>query len=413
MRKKRTMDATFGKNILQEAHNLEELGKDPNQIAKILCEQDRKGYNYGIGIMLDGHGRAMASSATLLEYISAELGLSAYGDYMNSAQFMTKLQEVVLKWQRIPETYWKHFQLALPSDSGTGAVQTSIEVELLLNPRLTAIGVEALGWPAYKAMAKVARILCQEFPSDGVIAESGVLPVYQSGPLNTIGVVHGRDLIQARAKSAADRNTHVILDRAYPGFEYARLLDTHSYDALMQKSYALQIEPFIEQGVSFSLAIGPTKSFVTFALRPCGFLLVYCPDASRQKEVTTALNTIMRARGCSFEHPITRAFVKALYNDLPRLEAEHEMSLRRLAQAETIWAKLTQGTPMASLFSDKYAGLFRNPKSRADAALHIYNEHLYPVLTKDRCRLNVTGIPFDEQLAKQHVAVFAQQCYEN
>jgi len=407
------MDLTFGKNVRQEALRLEELGKDANQIAKILSEHDPAGHNYGIGIILDGAGQPMASSATLLEYIVIELQQSAKGDYMNSAKFMEKLKAVVLQWQRIPEQYWDRFQLALPSDSGTGAVQVGLEVELLLNPVVQALGVEALGWPAYKALAKVARIEYQEFAADGIMANPEVLPIYQSGPLNTTGRVHGPELITARAKAAAESNLRVLLDRAYPGFEYARLITTQAYDAIMRMSYTLQLQPFIEQGVPFTLAIGPTKSFVTFALRPCGLLLVYSPDPARDKEVTTILNTVMRARGASFEHPITRAFVKALIQDLPRLEAEHAAAFRRLAEAETLWRKLVQDTPIEPLYSDAYAGLFRNPKAHADAALHIYNEHIYPVLTKDRCRLNVTGIPVDEQLARKHVAVFAEQCFEN
>ena len=407
------MDLTYGQNVRKEALRLEELGKDVNQIAKILCEHDPAGYNYGLGIILGGDGQPMASSATLLEYIARELTLSVKGDYMNSAKYMDKLKVAVLQWQRIPEQYWDRFQIAVPSDSGTGAVQVGLDVALLLNPAIQTLGVEELGWPAYKALAKVARIGYQEFAADGIMSNPEVLPIYQSGPLNTTGRVHGPEVITARAKAAAETQSAMLLDRAYPGFEYARLITTQSYNTIMHKSYALQLQPFIEQGVPFSLAIGPTKSFATFALRPCGLLLVYCPDAAQAKNVTTILNTTMRARGASFEHPITRAFVKALIQDLPRLEAEHAAAFRRLAEAEVLWSKLAQGTPIAPLFSERYAGLFRNPKCREEAAIHIYNEHLYPVMTKDRCRLNVTGIPFDEQLARKHVAVFAAQCYEN
>ena len=403
------MDSTYGQTVWQEALRLEELGKDVNQIAKILCDQDPAGSNYGLGIMLGGDGRPMASSATLLEYIAQELALSAKGTYLNSAPSMEKLKAAVLQWQRIPAPYWDAFQLALPSDSGTGAVQVGLEVELLRNPALQAVGVEELGWPAYKALAKVARIGYREFAADGLIAQPDVLALYQAGPLNTTGRVQGLAVIAARAQAAAAKKLAVLLDRAYPGFEYARLITTQSYQTIMQMSYARQIQPFIEQGVPFSLAIGPTKSFATFALRPCGLLLVYCPDAAQAKNVTTILNAVMRARGASFEHPVTRAFVKALLQDLPRLEAEHAAALGRLAEAEIMWAQLAQGTPIAPLFSEHYAGLFRNPKCRAEAAAHIYHEHLYPVMTKDRCRLNVTGIPADAALARQHVAVFAQQ----
>ena len=66
---------------------------------------------------------------------------------------------------------------------------------------------------------------------------------------------------------------------------------------------------------------------------------------------------------------------------------------------------------MEYLYADNYAGLFRNPKAREGAEAAIYNEHLYPVFSSGRCRQNVTGIPNDEELARKHVEVFAEQCY--
>lgn len=252
----------------------------------------------------------------------------------------------------------------------------------------------------------------EEFPTDGIIEWPGTLPIYQAGPMNTTGLVRSLDLVLARAKSAAKNNTPVVLDRAYPGFEFARYVTSQSYQQVMEQSYELQIKPFIQQGVPFCMAISPTKSFVTFSLRPCGLLLVFCPEASDDKKVTNILNTTIRARGSSFEHPITRAFAKALVNDLPRLEEEHKTALERLEDAETLWCELVKGTPIEKLFCDNYAGLFRNPKVKEKAAVHIYNEHLYPVLTKTRCRLNVTGIPSHKQLAQKHVAVFAKYCDE-
>ncbi len=127
--------------------------------------------------------------------------------------------------------------------------------------------------------------------------------------------------------------------------------------------------------------------------------------------MTGLLNTTIRARGSSFEHPATRAFVKAMINDLASLEAEHQVALERIAKAEVTWRELVQGTPIEYLYSEQYAGLFRNPQAREDAAVHIYNKHIYPVFANQRCRQNVTGIPDDEQLAQQHVKVFAEQCY--
>jgi hypothetical protein len=127
--------------------------------------------------------------------------------------------------------------------------------------------------------------------------------------------------------------------------------------------------------------------------------------------MTTMINTTIRARGSAFEHPVTRAFAKVMTQDLARLEAEHQTALERLAEAELAWKKLVQGTAIEYLYADNYAGLFRNPQARPDAAVHIYNEHIYPVFAQERCRQNITGIPSDEALAQKHVSVFAEQCY--
>ena len=405
------MDGQFGAQVYEQSRQLLQQGKDVNQIAKILCDRDPAGHNYGIGIVLDGQGKAAATSPTLLEYCVAELKNSAAGNYMNSAALMDKLKAAILTWQRIPEQYWGQFSLALPSDAGTGAVKTALEVALLLNPQAKTLAVEELGWPAYKAIAKTSRLAVKEFPIDGLMEGDGFVPIYQAGPMNTTGYVQNAETVQARAKAAAANNTLLVLDRAYSGFEFARLIKTELYDTIMRKSYERQIQPFIEQGVTFAMAVSPTKAFVTFALRPCGFLLLYNPDATRHQEMNNALNFAVRARGSSFEHAITRAFAKALVNDLGRLEEEHHKALARLADAEAIWSKLAQGTPIEQYYTEHYAGLFRNLKTRDGGEVAIYNEHIYPVLDSGRCRQNVTGIPDDEALARKHVQVFAEQCY--
>ena len=179
----------------------------------------------------------------------------------------------------------------------------------------------------------------------------------------------------------------------------------------MRKSYELQIKPFIDENAPFLMALSPTKAFLTFSLRPCGFLLVYNPDGAREKEVTTVLTTVIRARGASFEHAITRAFVKAMLNDRVSLEREHEAALKRLSAVEKEWHSLAKGTPLEEQFSERYAGLFRNPKVKNEGPVNIYNEHLYPVFSEGRCRLNATGLPGDETLAKKHVSVFAKYCF--
>jgi hypothetical protein len=403
-------DTQFGESVRREADRLKESGIDPNQIANILWKNDKVGHNYGIGIILDGQGRPAATSDTLLDYASQEVAASVDADYRNSSAIMEKVKESVLRWQRIPQAYWPQFRLLLPSDAGTGAVQSGIQTALLLNPDVRTLAVEELGWPAYKAMAKVAQLSIREFPQDGVVSEAGVLPLYQAGPMNTTGLVKGDATVNDRARVAARDRRFVLLDRAYPGFEFARLLPERSYDDVMTKSYELQLKPFLEAGTPFILAISPTKAFVSFSLRPCGFLLVFNPGVVSGKDLTSALNTVIRARGSSFEHCITRAFTKALVRDLPRLEDEHRGALLRLSGVEKEWKALVKGTAIEAQFSDSYAGLFRNPKVSADASRHIYHEHLYPVFAEGRCRLNATGLPSDKALARRHVDVFASFC---
>jgi aspartate/tyrosine/aromatic aminotransferase len=213
-----------------------------------------------------------------------------------------------------------------------------------------------------------------------------------------------------RERAAAAKGRPVLLDRAYSGFEYARALDSRGYDEIMTMSYDDQIRPFIENDVPFWVSVSPTKSFGTFALRPCGMLLVNCPDSSRAEEIAALANVVTRARGSSFEHPVTRAFVSALVHDLARLEREHEDILRRVATAEHTWKERSAGTTLAELFTDSYAGLFRNPRVSDEARAEIYDAHLYPVFTPGRCRLNITGLPEDEAIAADHVAVFARYC---
>jgi hypothetical protein len=184
-----------------------------------------------------------------------------------------------------------------------------------------------------------------------------------------------------------------------------------TYAEIMQESFRKQILPFAEAGVPFCMAVSPTKAFVTFALRPCGFLLVFHPDAAQAAALSPKLAGVIRARGSSFENPVTRAFVKAMVKDRRRLEGEHAQALRRCAEAEKLWQKSAKGTAIESLFTDNYAGLFRNPKAKPEAPREIYGAHLYPVFAQGRCRLNVTGLPSDPEQAAAQVAFFAQYCY--
>ncbi len=404
------MNIDFGDQVLEKAQELSRQGIDPNQAAKVLFDQDPEGRNYGIGIILGGDGKPYPTSPTLLAYARKEIERSGAGTYMNSDRLKQPLKEAVLRWQRVPEAHWDDFALALPSDAGTGAVRTAVEVAAMLRPNVATLGVEELGWPAYRAIARAQRLDFKAFPQEGVIAEDGVLPLYQAGPMNTTGLVQTEATVRARAEAAAARGDLVLLDRAYSGFEFARRLGADAYDAVMRRSYALQMAPFIEAGTPFLAAVSPTKAFVTFALRPAGLLLVYTPGGAGKKEAATAAVTAMRARGSSFEHPVTRAFAAALTESLPALEAEHEAAMRRVAEAEESWQRLSAGTPIEYLFSDRYAGLFRNPQAHPEAGRRLYGSHLYPVFSESRCRMNVTGLPLDEAVAGEHVAAFAGQC---
>jgi hypothetical protein len=102
--------------------------------------------------------------------------------------------------------------------------------------------------------------------------------------------------------------------------------------------------------------------------------------------------------------------VKAMVKDRARLEEEHAASLRRTAEAELAWHMFVKGTTMEPLFSDAYAGLFRNPKAKLEAPREIYGAHLYPVFADGRCRLNVTGLPADITEAAAQAAFFAKYC---
>ena len=405
------METFFGDDVIAEAKKLRDAGLDANQIAGILCKNDPQGKNYGIGILLGKDGKPLPTSPTLLEYVEKELKDSGSGSYFNSDALKKDLLEAILSWQGVPEALWPHFQLLLPSDAGTGAVQTAIQAAILLNEDFSALAVEELGWPAYRALAGSARLRFQEFSSDGVAQGDGVLPLYQAGPMNTTGRVPSSQVVQARVQAAKSTRVPVVLDRAYPGFELARMLAKTSYSEIMRKSFQAQVQPFIDAEIPFALALSPTKAFVTFSLRPCGFLLVFHPDRATAQALGPRLAGLMRARGSSFEHPITRAFVKAMVRDRARLEEEHAQALRRNGEAETQWQTLSKGTPIEGLFSDAYAGLFRNPKAKPEAAREIYGAHLYPVFAEGRCRLNTTGIPADPAQAAAQVSVFAKYCY--
>jgi hypothetical protein len=405
-----TTEAAFSERILQEAARLKETGLDPNQIAGLLCKSDPDGCNYGIGIILDAQGKPAATSPTLLDAVREEVAQSGKGIYQNSDALMKDMTEAVLRWQGVPEHLWSRFRLLLPSDAGTGAVQTALQIVSLWDEAADTLAVEELGWPAYKALARTARLRWAEYPSDGVPASSTAIPLYQAGPMNTTGRVPSSDTVHERVRHALAHKRSVVLDRAYSGFEFARRLGASAYADLMKESFRSQVLPFAEEGVPFCLAISPTKAFVTFALRPCGMLLAHMPEEAFAKKTGPLLTGALRARGSSFEHPVTRAFVKTMVRQREKLEQEHAAAMRRLADAEMLWSRLTRGTALARYFTDDYAGLFRNLIASPEAPRELYGAHLYPVFSEGRCRLNITGLPADEETAADHVRRLAAHC---
>ena len=268
----------FGHKVIEKAQQLAQEGRDPNQTAKILCDADPLACNYGIGIILDRNGNPYPTSPTLLKYVKKELETSTSGSYMNSMKDAGKIKEMVLQWQRVPQEHWDSFIFAMPSDAGTGSVKTGLEYAALVRPGIRRIGIEELGWPAYSAIAGSIRLGIEEYPTASVIDENGVLPLYQSGPMNTTGAVMKTETVIERAEAASRSGRLLFLDPAYSGFEFAHDAMSRTYDAVMKASFARNLEPFIENGVSFILAVSPTKAFCSFALRPAGFLFVFVPE---------------------------------------------------------------------------------------------------------------------------------------
>ena len=395
--------------VVIRAQALRDGGADVNQVADLLARADAQAANYGIGIILDGHGRPMPTSTELMAQTLRAGEAGAEATYLSSKTLHGQLLPQVLNWQRIPKQYWDNFLLVTPSDAGTGAVNTAVQMYLMMSSKISALAVEELSWPVYSSIAASNRIGFQSFGlQDPAIAGPNVLTVMQAAPHNSTGYVCPSKIIQARAESAAERGLPIILDRAYPGFENAGMLASQGYDAVMQGSCEHYLLPFLQTGCSFAVALSPTKAFRSFSLRPCGLTLVYEPDEQKRKLLADAANTINRGRGSAFEHPASRGFIRSLVENLPALELQHAQTLRRLADAQKLWQKLLQGHPLAPAFAAEYAGMFRNLLAAENSEETFYQAHIYPVLADNRCRINVTGIPLDEIQAQAHIDVFAR-----
>jgi hypothetical protein len=63
----------------------------------------------------------------------------------------------------------------------------AVQAAALVQEGLSALAVEELGWPAYRAVAISTRLRFQTFPADALATGDGVLPVYQAGPMNMPG----------------------------------------------------------------------------------------------------------------------------------------------------------------------------------------------------------------------------------
>ena len=397
------------KAVAARAQALRDGGADVNQVADLLARADSQAANYGIGIILDGHGRPMPTSPELMAQTMRAAEEGAAATYLSSKPLYAELLQQVLRWQRIPKQYWDNFLLVTPSDAGTGAVNTAVQMFLMMNSKISALAVEELSWPVYQSIAASNRIGFDAYAlQDEAVATPNWLTVMQAAPHNSTGYVCPPEIIRARAENCAESGRPIILDRAYPGFEHAGMLASQGYDAVMQRSCDHYILPFLQANCSFALAISPTKAFRSFTLRPCGLTLVYEPRDSKRKQLAGAMNTITRGRGSAFEHPASRAFIRSLVENRSVLELEHGQTLQRLAHAQGLWQKLLQGHPLAAAFSPQYAGMFRNLLASQGCEEAFYRAHIYPVLAGNRCRINVSGIPLDEEQAQAHIDVFTR-----
>ena len=413
----------FGRSVLARAKELVGMGMDPIKVSDELFKADKSplATNLGIGVCLGENGRPMRTSSVLHKFLKRVCKKSLFGYYVNSSEFMEALKKEVLLWQGIPEFYWEHFLLVLPSDSGTGAVNVSVETALMRNPDLDTLGVEAYGWSVYKTMARVKRVGFKEFEVTGVVGDRNpkVLPLYQASALNGTGLVRSLDCWQDRALYSNIDGKEVVLDRAYSVFEQTRLLRANQkysnldFERLAKVSFEQYIKPFLEHGVTTYIPISPTKTFITFDKRPAGFLLVYVPHLKDVPAMKRDLAEVIRTRGCSSEHPVTRAFVRAFVANRKGLEKEHFEILLRLRKAEEVISPLVRNTALSPLFLEMYASLFRNFLVRAGADVFLYDHHLYPVFSNEGddlwCRINLTGISSDPARAEVQLDLLASQ----
>lgn len=387
---------------------LRRAGLDPNQIAEILWQRDPIGFNYGVGVVLNGDGRPMATPPEIVDAVireTLESQLAVYRTLSNDDR--ERLKEAVLDWQGCPAALRSRFEIAVISDSGTGALQTGLQLEALMNGQAERTAIRPRGWPAYRALAASAQLSFDDGENALARLDRRTIVVHQAGPHNTSGAVESAMDLREAARRIGAAGASLVLDRAYPAFEHAGRVASEGLAAVSQRSFEEQVLPFVDEGIPFSLALSPTKAFRTFALRPAGFLLIHTPDHQTRDRVRAALPGLVRARGASSSHPATRALVALLMDRSLALARAHEESLARTARAEAAWRTLCRGTALEPLFGPGSGGLFRNILMDAQRQPRVYDAHVYPVFFEDRCRINITGLPEDLEMARSHVALFA------
>ena len=398
-------DPNLGNTMVKFAREQEAKGMDPNQVASAVVKAFPSARNYGIGGMVDENQRPMLESIVIRRLRALDVLTVVLSEYSkNHAEVLKKLRIAVLKWLQIPEKHWEYFLLVLTGEGGSGAVQTAIQSILAINEPIHHLVTEGDGWPGYLAMAKTHRVNIRGKPLD-FIGQPLHLPIFQFGPQNPIGVMHPSNIWEKRAKRAKKDSGSVIGDIAYPGFFTAHLLKEKGVEGLMSIQYEQIIKPFVENKVTMGIGISPTKFLRTFGSRPPGFCLLYAPEDKLRKELMTAV----RARGSSFESPEARALIQAYVYFMPDVIAEHEISLRRVAQAERTWKKFTHNTSLKPLFEKGFGGLFRRFQGVDGAAMQFYGRNIVPVINADGyIRANILGLPSNNAVASHDVKIFAK-----
>jgi len=394
------------KKSLALAVKLQKNGIDYNQVASQVAASDPGSANYGIGLMMGGDGRPLPENRLMLEALK-DLAVPGPSAYRSVTNLMPIVKEKLLMWLCVPDKYWEDFILACPSDGGTGAVQAGLQA-LLMVSNLRSINVSQKGWPAYRAMAAVSRVqFCEREYEHIPLSHS--LPIAQLGPHNQTGLLPTKTM-KCLAEHCARNGLVCLCDMAYPGFS----ISPDGHNDVMPETFRVFMEPFLKNNVPTAFAVGFTKRFRLFATRPFGALLVYAPRSRNvRNNLQQAINQVMRARGASFSNAANMALLNVLIKDFSGFVESGQMSLQRLNHVEERWRKMTIGTSLKPYFGDDYGGLFRLLPARHEAAKQLYGRGIVPVISKGFFRINITGLPDDDEAAEFHVRSFADVVAED